>query len=58
MVLDSQEVALNGEFSIREACHYFGRLYGMPSTKVEERVKYLVNLLHLEKCRGLLKNFR
>ena len=53
-----QEVALNAEFTIREVLHYFGKIYGMSRKQVEDRRKYLVELLHLDTCKGTLRDMR
>jgi ABC-type multidrug transport system ATPase subunit len=53
-----QEVALNSEFTIEEVLQYFGRIYGMEAGAVEERRKYLVPLLSLEKCLGHIRDMR
>ncbi|KAK5645536.1 hypothetical protein RI129_006836 [Pyrocoelia pectoralis] len=42
-----QELALYGEFTIRETLHYFGGIAGMPSKKTEERLNFLVKMLML-----------
>ncbi|XP_064650720.1 ABC transporter G family member 20-like isoform X2 [Lineus longissimus] len=42
-----QEIALYNEFTISETLHYFGRLCGMPSTKVKQRIEFLINFLKL-----------
>ncbi|XP_037048976.1 ABC transporter G family member 20-like [Bradysia coprophila] len=43
-----QEVALNGEFTIREVCHYFGRIYGMEKNFIDDRIEKLLKLLDLK----------
>ncbi|CAH0721255.1 unnamed protein product, partial [Brenthis ino] len=42
-----QEVALFGEFSIRETMIYFGWIAGMTTKEVDEKVDFLVSLLQL-----------
>jgi len=42
-----QEIALYGEFSIAEVLQYFGRLYGMPKSEVDENTTFLVTFLNL-----------
>ncbi|XP_063369058.1 ABC transporter G family member 20-like [Cydia amplana] len=42
-----QEVALFGEFSIRETMIYFGWIAGMTTSEVDERVDFLLTLLQL-----------
>lgn len=54
-----QEIALNGEFKVKEVLQYFGRIYGMTQLKIQERYDYIVKLLSLEKCRNnLIRNMR
>ncbi|CAG7829425.1 unnamed protein product [Allacma fusca] len=42
-----QEIALYGEFTIREAMQYFGRIYGMTIAQIEERMVFLIKFLDL-----------
>lgn len=42
-----QEIALYGEFSIRETLKYFGWVSDMTTVQVEARLDFLVNLLML-----------
>lgn len=42
-----QEIALFGEFSIRETLIYFGWIANMPTKEVEERIDFLIALLQL-----------
>ncbi|XP_031350509.1 ABC transporter G family member 23-like [Photinus pyralis] len=42
-----QELALYGEFTIRETLHYFGGLVGMRNREIEERLSFLLSLLML-----------
>ncbi|KAH9634890.1 hypothetical protein HF086_017189 [Spodoptera exigua] len=42
-----QEIALFGEFSIRETLIYFGWIANMPTKDVEERIDFLIQLLQL-----------
>lgn len=42
-----QEMALYGEFTIRETLLYFGWVAGMSTEKIEERAAFLLNLLQL-----------
>lgn len=42
-----QEIALYGEFTIREAMQYFGRIYGMTLSQIEEKMKFLIKFLDL-----------
>lgn len=45
--LPPQEIALYGEFSIRETMTYFGWISGMTTDQVEAKLDFLVNLLML-----------
>ncbi|KAK4876227.1 hypothetical protein RN001_012649 [Aquatica leii] len=51
-----QELALFGEFSIRETLHYFGGIAGMPNQRIEERIKFLQNLLMLPDVNSRVAN--
>ena len=45
-----QELALYGEFTIKETLHYFGRIFGMTKTEIEEQMEFLTEMLDLPKC--------
>ncbi|XP_049880943.1 ABC transporter G family member 20 [Pectinophora gossypiella] len=51
-----QEVALFGEFSIRETMIYFGWIAGMSTREVDERVDFLITLLQLPNPTRQVKN--
>ncbi|XP_034254598.1 ABC transporter G family member 20 isoform X1 [Thrips palmi] len=51
-----QEIALLGEFSIRETMMYFGWIFGMPSSEIQERLDFLLNFLDLPSQNRLVKN--
>lgn len=53
-----QEVALNGEFTIREVCHYFGRIFGMEKDSIDNRIENLLNLLDLKRCNQYINTLR
>lgn len=42
-----QEIALINEFSIKEMIHFFGIIFGMNSEKIDERLRFLSELLEL-----------
>lgn len=42
-----QELALYGEFSIKETLEYFGRIYQLPSAFVKSQMEFLFKLLDL-----------
>ena len=42
-----QELALFTVFSIQETFQYFGRVYGMKSSDVNDQIRFLSNLLEL-----------
>ncbi|EFX78467.1 ABC protein, subfamily ABCH [Daphnia pulex] len=42
-----QELALYGEFTIKETLQYFGRIYNLPATFVKSQMEFLFNLLDL-----------
>ena len=37
-----------------EMVQYFGRLYGMPKSRLQERMEFLFERFHMERCRDLL----
>ncbi|CAH0721256.1 unnamed protein product, partial [Brenthis ino] len=50
-----QDIALVGEFTVRDAIYYFGRIYGMKKKKMIERFDFLSNLLELSNGNRLIK---
>ena len=42
-----QELALYGEFTIKETFVYFARLYNLPTAFVKAQIEFLFKLLHL-----------
>lgn len=53
-----QEIALYGEFSIRETMMYFGWIFGMQTSEIKERLQFLLNFLDLPSESRLVKNLR
>ncbi|XP_012551708.2 ABC transporter G family member 20 [Bombyx mori] len=51
-----QDIALVGEFTVRDAVYYFGRIYGMEHKKMTERFEFLSSLLDLPSGNRLIKN--
>lgn len=51
-----QEIALFGEFSIRETMIYFGWIFGMCTAEIEERLRFLLQFLDLPTQNRLVKN--
>ncbi|XP_048486543.1 ABC transporter G family member 20 isoform X2 [Plutella xylostella] len=51
-----QEIALVGEFTVRDAIFYFGRIYGMKAAKMQERFDFLTSLLELSDGGKLVKH--
>ncbi|XP_072934149.1 ABC transporter G family member 23 [Epargyreus clarus] len=51
-----QEIALFGEFSIRETMIYFGWISGMTTRDVDERIDFLISLLQLPNPTRQVKN--
>lgn len=51
-----QEIALYGEFSIKETMMYFGWIFGMDTDEINERLKFLLNFLDLPSQNRLVKN--
>ena len=46
-ILIFQELALYGEFTIRETLLYFGRIHGMQKKSIENQIEFLLDLLEL-----------
>ncbi|XP_076265826.1 ABC-type transporter snustorr isoform X2 [Rhynchophorus ferrugineus] len=51
-----QEIALYGEFSIRETMLYFGWIFGMNTSEINDRLQFLLNFLDLPSQNRLVKN--
>ncbi|CAH2096872.1 unnamed protein product [Euphydryas editha] len=51
-----QDIALVGEFTVRDAVYYFGRIYGMKKQKLKERFDFLLNLLDLPSGSRFIKS--
>ncbi|KAF2903928.1 hypothetical protein ILUMI_02243 [Ignelater luminosus] len=51
-----QEIALYGEFSIKETMMYFGWIFGMQTYEINERLQFLLNFLDLPSQNRLVKN--
>ncbi|XP_070154706.1 ABC transporter G family member 20 isoform X1 [Polyergus mexicanus] len=51
-----QEIALYGEFSIRETFIYFGWCAGMSTDQVDNKLEFLVKLLQLPSANRFVKN--
>lgn len=51
-----QEMALIPEFTIRESINFYGIIYGMGKEKIDERIRFLCNLLDLQDGDKLVKN--
>lgn len=51
-----QEVALYGEFTIRETLMYFGWINGMKTSEVEERLERLLKMLQMPHGESFVKN--
>lgn len=51
-----QEIALYGEFSIKETMLYFGWIFGMDTAEIIERLQFLLNFLDLPSQTRLVKN--
>ncbi|XP_046433884.1 ABC transporter G family member 23 isoform X3 [Neodiprion virginianus] len=51
-----QEIALYGEFTIRETMMYFGWIFGMCTAEIVERLRFLLNFLDLPSQNRLVKN--
>lgn len=53
-----QEIALYGEFSIKETMMYFGWIFGMETPEINDRLQFLLNFLDLPSQNRLVKNLR
>lgn len=53
-----QEIALYGEFTIRETMMYFGWIFGMCTTEIADRLRFLLQFLDLPSQNRLVKNLR
>ncbi|KAL4708562.1 hypothetical protein ACJJTC_014170 [Scirpophaga incertulas] len=51
-----QDIALVGEFTVRDAIYYFGRIYGMKPAKLKEKFAFLSSLLDLPNEGRLIKS--
>lgn len=51
-----QDVALVGEFTVKEAIYFFGRIYGLSEEKLASRLKELMSLMELPSEDRLIKN--
>jgi ABC-type Na+ transport system ATPase subunit NatA len=51
-------VALVGEFTVKGALMYFGRIFGMTNKEIEEQYEFLSNLLELPPKDRYVKNLR
>lgn len=51
-----QELALYGEFTIRETLIYFGWIYGMTTPEVDEKTDALLKLLQMPNASRFIKN--
>ena len=54
----SQELALYGEFTIRETMLYFGWVAGMTTKQVDDKIEFLVSFLQLPPASRPVKNLR
>ncbi|KAI4500327.1 hypothetical protein M0802_004744 [Mischocyttarus mexicanus] len=51
-----QEIALYGEFTIRETMLYFGWIFGMDTSEIVDRLRFLLQFLDLPSQNRLVKN--
>ncbi|CAH0597589.1 unnamed protein product [Chrysodeixis includens] len=51
-----QEIALYGEFTIRETMMYFGWIFGMETREIVERLRFLLDFLDLPSENRMVKN--
>lgn len=53
-----QEIALYGEFTIRETMVYFGWISGMTTKQVDEKIEFLIPFLKLPPASRTVKGLR
>lgn len=51
-----QEIALYGEFTIKETMMYFGWIFGMKTSEIMARLQFLLEFLDLPSQNRLVKN--
>ncbi|CAG9134792.1 unnamed protein product [Plutella xylostella] len=51
-----QEIALYGEFTIKETMMYFGWIFGMKTSEILERLRFLLDFLDLPSENRMVKN--
>ncbi|XP_026754033.1 ABC transporter G family member 23 isoform X2 [Galleria mellonella] len=51
-----QEIALYGEFTIKETMMYFGWIFGMETREIAERLRFLLDFLDLPSENRMVKN--
>lgn len=51
-----QEIALYGEFTIKETMMYFGWIFGMETREIHERLRFLLDFLDLPSESRMVKN--
>lgn len=53
-----QEIALYGEFTIKETMMYFGWIFGMETKEIRDRLRFLLDFLDLPSENRMVKNLR
>lgn len=53
-----QEIALYGEFTIKETMMYFGWIFGMETKEIIDRLRFLLDFLDLPSENRMVKNLR
>ncbi|VVC87177.1 ABC transporter G family member 23 isoform X2 [Leptidea sinapis] len=51
-----QEIALYGEFTIKETMMYFGWIFGMETSEIKQRLRFLLDFLDLPSENRMVKN--
>lgn len=54
----TKEIALYGEFTIRETMQFFGMVNGMTSEQVDDKIDFLLKFLQLPPASRPVKNLR
>jgi ABC-type Na+ transport system ATPase subunit NatA len=53
-----KEIALYGEFTIRETMQFFGMVNGMTPKQVDDKIEFLLKFLQLPSASRAVKNLR
>lgn len=54
----AQKLALYSEFTISDTLTFYGRIHGLTSKKIQERMNHLIDVLELPQKTSLVRNLR